>query len=475
MLIRNAEVYDPGEAGGPRVADLRLEHATIVTVAKGLDPRPDETVIDAGGGALIPGLHDHHIHLFALAASEQSLRCGPPHIENERALARALAEAPARAGWIRAIGYHESVAGDLDRDRLDRWVPELRLRIQHRSGQAWFLNSAAIEYLGLDDGLGPEGTERDPNGRATGRLFRGDAWLADQLPSSRPPLDHVGRLLASYGVVGVTDATATNDRAELEAFAGAIETGALRQRVFVMGAPSMPVSLHPDVTSSAVKIVLDDRALPGIEQLVARVARAHDDGRAVAFHCVSRAELVLALGALEEAGSRSGDRIEHAGITPPESLATISSLGLTVVTQPGFVGERGDAYLRDVDDADRPWLYRCRSFDRAEVPVGGSTDAPYSSPDPWRAMQTAVDRRTPSGVVLGDRERVTPDRALQLFTTDAHAPGGKPRAIAVGRTADLCLLDRPWKRVADSLSSDHVVATWREGALVWSRDRDVRM
>ena len=241
-------------------------------------------------------------------------------------------------------------------------------------------------------------------------LVRND-WLAEQLPSSRPALDHVGRMLASYGVIGVTDATPSNDAAELEAFGAAIDCGALAQRVFVMGTHSLPVSLHPDVTSAAVKLVLDERELPGIDQLAADITQAHDNGRAVAFHCVTRAELILALGAFEQAGSAPGDRIEHAGITPPESLATLTELGLTVVTQPGFVRERGDTYLAEVETADQPWLYRCNSFDQGKVPLGGSTDAPYSDPDPWLAMQAAVDRRTLSGQLVGQNECVTPARA----------------------------------------------------------------
>jgi predicted amidohydrolase YtcJ len=30
----------------------------------------NESVLDAGGGEILPGLHDHHIHLFAAAAAQ---------------------------------------------------------------------------------------------------------------------------------------------------------------------------------------------------------------------------------------------------------------------------------------------------------------------------------------------------------------------------------------------------------------------
>jgi len=59
-------------------------------------------------------------------------------------------------GWIRAVGYHDSVAGELDRDALDALNavdPATPLRIQHRSGVLWILNSAGLARVGLADYL----------------------------------------------------------------------------------------------------------------------------------------------------------------------------------------------------------------------------------------------------------------------------------------------------------------------------------
>ena len=47
-------------------------------------------------------------------------------------------------GWVRGIGYHESVAGMLDAADLDTMVDHRPVRIQHRSGRMWFLNSAGL-------------------------------------------------------------------------------------------------------------------------------------------------------------------------------------------------------------------------------------------------------------------------------------------------------------------------------------------
>ena len=98
------------------------------------------------------------------------------------------------------------------------------------------LNSRAIERLGLDRGADAPGVERDAAGRATGRLFRADAWLRERLgPQALPDLAPVGRLLSRYGVTGVTDATADTDARALAGLEAAVASGALPQRLAVMG------------------------------------------------------------------------------------------------------------------------------------------------------------------------------------------------------------------------------------------------
>jgi predicted amidohydrolase YtcJ len=462
VLIARAEI------DGAAPVDVRVAGGRIAEIGRGLVRRAGESVLDAAGGALLPGLHDHHLHLLALAAAEASLRCGPPEVRNADALAKSLARADGRDGWIRGIGYHESVAGELDRARLDALVPDRPVRIQHRSGAMWIVNSAGVERLGLDRGADARGVERAPDGRATGRLYRLDAWLRERIESGEPPsLDGVSRRLAAFGVTGATDATVSNGSGELRALVAAADRSELRQRVVVMGKAELPEATHPYVTRGAVKLLLDERDLPEFEALRAAIADAHGEERPVAIHCVTRAELVLATAAVAAAGSRAGDRIEHAAVAPPDALPPLAELGLAVVTQPHFVRERGDAYLVDVEPRDRPWLYRGRGLLEASVPLGAGTDAPFGDPDPWAAMRAAVDRKTEGGVALAPEEALTPERALALFTSPASAPGDPPRPIAVGAPADLCLLDRPWSEARSELSSALVAAAIRDGVLIW--------
>jgi predicted amidohydrolase YtcJ len=468
IVVRDAEVSG-------RVVDVGLDADMVVEVTPRGRGRADE-VIEASGGALLPGLHDHHTHILALAAARRSTGCGPPAVSNPAELAAALVHADGTlepGPWLRGVGYHESVAGDLDRDGLDAIVPTRPVRVQHRSGHGWILNSAALRTIGPPSGdlrdIELQGIERDGAGVPTGRLYGLDEWLAARVPHEPLDLAAVGLELASYGVTGLTDATPATDPARLDALSEATASGALPQRVVVTGGVTLPDLAAPRLPRGPVKVVVADHALPAVDDLASAFRAAHARGRAVAVHCVTQVALLLALAAWDEVGARPGDRIEHGAVLPLEQASRVAAHGLTVVTQPGFVAERGDDYLDDVEPEDRPHLWRCGSLLAAGVAVAGSTDAPFGHPDPWRAIAAAVDRRTPRGEVLGRDDRLAPLDALQLFLTPLERPGGVPRRVVVGMPADLCLLDRPLTTALAAPSSRHVRLVLRGGAVIHGR------
>ena len=145
---------------GARV-DLRLRVGRIVAMGPVLHREPGEEVLAVPDTVVVPGLHDHHLHLRSLVAAGRSAAVGPAAVGGPRELAAALRSAPVdRHGWRRAVGYHESVAGTLDRWSLDSLFPGAPVRVQHRSGMWWALSSSAVEILGLD-ALDAPGVERD--------------------------------------------------------------------------------------------------------------------------------------------------------------------------------------------------------------------------------------------------------------------------------------------------------------------------
>ncbi|MFD9129272.1 amidohydrolase family protein [Kitasatospora sp. NPDC059571] len=438
LLLRGAEV-------GGELVDVRIGGGLVLELGRAL-PRRDaaEQVLAARGGALLPGLTDHHLHLAAAAADLAATACTPAAARTAGGLAAVLLAAePDPAGWITGVRYQASVAGDLDAAALDRLRADVPVRIRHRSGGLWVLNSRAAAAVGLATADHP-GVERDAGGRPTGRLRHADDWLRTRLPHSGPePLAALGRRLADHGITSVTDAEPRTGSGAVAALAAACASGALPQRVQLLGVPP-ETALPPDgPTAGPWRIDLADRDTADPAGAAAEIAAAHRTGRPVAVHCGPRGSLRLLLAALGAAGVLAGDRIEHPELVPAAAVPEIARLGVPVVARPGFLAESGDAYLRALAPDRHGDLHRAASLAAAGVPLALSSDAPYGPLDPWAVMRAAVLRLTAAGEVLGAAERMTAGRALAGYLSPARHPGGRVRRVRAGAVADLVLLAAP--------------------------------
>jgi predicted amidohydrolase YtcJ len=441
-----------------RIADVGIANGQIAAIAPAL-PRSDNDM-DAAARHLLPGLQDHHVHLLATAARLRSVDLSG--ITDPAIIAEQLNRAaPDAQGWVRATGYDERSAGLPDRHLLDSWVSGRPLRLQDRTGALWVLNSAALDQMGGPPW--PEAVETGADGLPTGRLWRGDDWLRSRINASPPGLAPLSQMLARWGVTAVTDASMHNGPGEAALFAKAVQSGELVQQLTLMGRPDLPDD--PAYRTGPVKLLLDERSLTGIDDMLALVRAARTKGRAVAAHCVTEAELVTFLAALEASGgAQAGDRIEHGSLIPQSLIADIVAAGLMIVANPGFVAGRGDRYLAEIDPEDLPNLHRLCSLRMAGVPLRAGSDAPYGPPNPWIAIRAAVQRRTASGAALGLDEAIDASAALCLFAGDGM--------IKEGAGADFCLVDRDWQaRLMQEADPDPVMLTMIAGRPAYSRGR----
>ncbi len=445
MLIKNAQI-------NRRRVDLRVGQ-TVDAVATELAAQPGEAEIDVGGGEVLPGLHDHHIHVFAAAASYESVDCnvGAASQGHCRSELEARLKAASGDGWIRGVDYQEQQLGDLDRWALDELCDSRPIRIQHRSGKIWVCNSLALNELGLSDSDQIDGVERSKSGVLSGRIIRNDGLILQRMRAAKatyqPDIGAFSRQLASLGIVGVTDTSARNNLDTLANFEQMRCNGVLLQRVSLMGGDCLD--------SGYLKILLDDDRLPPLEQLVTRINAARSKGRNVAFHCVTHLELVFAIAALEEAApcEFGFDRIEHGAVVNDEMACRLADLGLPVVTQPGFLFSKGDQYLDDLSEIEVRDLYRFAALQRQGVCVVASSDAPYGPLDPWQVIGCAATRRTRAGAIVGEQECVSAAEALSGYLTPMNALNqdlsfADAREIRIGMPADLCVLHQAWSERA---------------------------
>ena len=166
VLIRNAEV--DGRGG----IDVCVGRDRIQQSGRQLTHQASDQVLDAAGGAAIPGLHDHHAHFRAVVAGRSSVDASTAADRAAFDELVASAAQSAGGGWLRVTGWVEH--------RRVRWIGAGWMRSRARFRRACstgapmsLLNSAALQAVGADD-CDLTGVERDQHGAATGRLLR---WM----------------------------------------------------------------------------------------------------------------------------------------------------------------------------------------------------------------------------------------------------------------------------------------------------------
>lgn len=414
--------------------------------------------VDCGGGILVPGFVDPHVHLLAAAAAAVSLDCSP------RSGVRSIADLQWRLaeyrraspeGWLRAVGYDETRLSEErhpTRWELDAAVPGQPVRLLHRGGHAALLNSRALALAGITvESEEPPGgviDRRLDDGEPNGLLIDMDDALAKVVPPMSEAalargLAQVERALLAAGVVAVQDMTPSTADAR-----------ALLRRLTARFVPSLlPPAAAPGCAGDGpVKLMLGEvggLSARGQRSLQTTVVETHRQGRQVAIHATTvdglRAALdAIALALASEPRTDPRHRIEHASICPPEFVERAASLGVVIVGNPGFLVESAARYRRTVDTAYLTHLYNVGALLRAGVRVAAASDAPYAAPSPLAAIAGAMRRRGEDGTPLPG-ERLSAGDALALVTREAaFAARAEDRhgLIAPGRAADLVLLDR---------------------------------
>ena len=505
LLFRDASVLtmDPRR---PRAQAALVRGARIAWVGQDADvpAGPVDRVIHCGGATLLPGFNDAHIHLLAYAASLRHLDLRPDlagSIREVQRLIRARSRTTPPGQWIRGRGYDEYY---LEGERhptssdLDVAAPRHPVRLDHRSGHAYVLNSLGLERVGIgvDTPDPPEGViDRDQAGRPTGLLFEMGGYLSRRMRESqgqelvRDSLVEASQTLLKWGVTSLQDASPENDLERWDTFARLQEERAVRQRLTMMpGFHHLQEFINRGLRAglgdswhrlgpAKLVVTLSTGALhPSEEELRDLAASAHRRSFPLAIHAVEEEAIMAVLRVLRHRDGRSNghpfrDRIEHCSEATPRVQALLKGSKVAVVTQPGFLYDSGERYAAQVPQEIQTWLYPLRTMWDMALPMAAGSDAPVASPNPWLGVYGAVTRRNASGTTLHREQGLSLDQALRLYTSGAAAASRESSIkgkIQLGKLADLVLVDRDLTRVEpEELLKAQTVLTMVGGQVVW--------
>ncbi|WP_241209114.1 amidohydrolase [Gulosibacter massiliensis] len=525
LILENASIItmDPTRPTANRVG---VWNGQIVGLDEELEGLSASAYVDLGGSTLIPGIIDAHCHTtwFGRTLVEADMLAPETFDEALAVLEARAAETPA-GEWILAAGYNQHRFGGRypTIEQLDAIADGRPLVIRQSSGHAAIANTVAMQMAGILESPDPIGgaIERDPSGKATGRLEETAQDLVLNLlkPYRRTDvidaIDRATKVYASEGITSFSEAGIAagwigHSPIEMRAYQDAAESGQLHARAQLLptidalspitGAPGDPSgsgldlgirSGHgSDFVSLGPTKVFVDGSLTGRtcaltepfcgepnnvgmlqyeeDDLRQRILAAAEAGWAVAAHAIGDRAIDIAIDVLAEAQRRFGrppmpHRIEHVSYLRDDQVPRLAEAGIAVTPQAMFVRHFGDAFRESLGDRRARGVYRARSLVDAGVLVAGSSDRPCIDGNPFEAMRTLMDRTTLTGAVFSAHERVTAQTALAMYTREAARATGRSSEVGMirpGLAADFAVLDRsPITNDPEQLSTIRVLAT----------------
>jgi predicted amidohydrolase YtcJ len=479
-------------------------------------------IIGAGGGLVVPGLIDSHIHLIdaGFNLGNVQLRDAATREEFVRRIAE-FARGLKQGEWILGGDWdHTLWGGELPtRDWIDSVTPNNPVWINRLDGHMALANSAALQKAGVgDDVANVEGGEivRDAAGRPTG-VLKDDAMALVERVVPEQSLD--ARLAAAVAAMdylaqrGVTGVHHMGSWQHVETFRAAQRRGLLKTRIYACTPLAQWQRLAQDVaahgrgddwlkvgglkgfvdgslgshTAAFLNPFLDrpdDRGLlvNTADDLEAWTAAADRERLQVMVHAIGDRAIRLQLDVFERVARRNGPRdrrfrIEHAQHISPQDIPRFAGLGVIASMQPYHAIDDGRWAEALIGPQRSETTYAFRALVDSGARLAFGSDWPVAPPTPMEGVYAAVTRRTldgkhPEGWVPS--QKISVEEALRAYTIDAAYAGFSETSLGSltpGKLADLVILDRDlFTMPAAEISNAQIIATIVGGKVVFQRD-----
>lgn len=487
---------------------------------------PDTRVIDLHGQTVVPGFNDVHQHpspLFSWDKPYASLELDTvSSMAGLIDLLRRKAAITPKGMMIRGTAYNEYQLGHQPtREYLDQASTDHPILISHASGHVSAANSYLLRISGIDrHSKDPPGgaLERDAKGDPDGiikesarSLLTHDRRIDPPRPTPKDELEGYRRyfrtLLAS-GLTSIGDCWTTP--AKVKIYQTLVAEGFPMRFNLYIGVDYLDQVLSgqiPRVSTDYLRIqgikvfqgnsfsgktcwvsepydtvnpatgkkdyygIPPARSQAALDSLMLRIHRA---GLQIACHSNGDREIAMVLTAYERAEAAYPlpdvrHRIEHCSVTTQDILDRLKRDSVVPVFH-SYENELGDQ-LKVYGRSRWNRLMPTRTATDMGIVWAMHSDYPVSNYDPIRRIDGAVNRMAPSGVVIGEDQRIGVEEAIKAYCVGgaytSHEENRKGR-IVPGQLADLVVLNEdPTKVEPASVKKVGVKMVIVGGKVVW--------
>jgi predicted amidohydrolase YtcJ len=537
LIVINGKVY-AADGSADLAEAVAVRGNKVVRVGSNREiqrlKRAQTVVVDARGGAVVPGFNDAHAHLISGGLSLDQISLDDAKtIDEIRDTIRVWSEAHPEREWITGRGwYYQPFNGAMPtRQMLDALVPDRPAYLIAYDGHTGWANSKALKAAGITRRTRPPANGvivKDPRtGEPTGALKEAAMSLMaaaapkptdeDRLAAARAAIDEAHR----YGITSVHDAGGA--ASDLDLYDRLRKRKELTLRIYqalradatLTGAGLEELEQvrtrfadDPLLKTGAVKLIADGvieshtaamlepyanrpaskgdaRFTPA--QLNQIVAMLDQRGWQVMTHAIGDSAVRMTLDAYQAAAQANPalergrrHRIEHIETIDAADIPRFGKLGVIASMQPVHATPSptpGDVWSVNIGEARaaRGWMWH--SITRAGGRLAFGSDWPVMTIDPLKGLHVAVTRTTPEGLPAGGwvpSERLPIRRAIDAYTKDAAWASFdelRKGMLARDMLADIVVLtDDIFSGPASRLTTTEVAVTIADGKVVYRRD-----
>ena len=536
VIVINGKVY--ASDGGADLAEaVAIRGNKVIRVGSNREiqrlKRAQTVVVDARGGAVMPGFIDAHAHLISGGLSlDQISLSDATTIDAIKDTIRVWSEAHPEREWITGRGwYYQPFNGAMPtRQMLDALVPDRPAYLIAYDGHTGWANTKALKAAGITRGTKSPANGaivKDSRGEPTGALKEAAMTLMtaaapkpteeDRLAAARAAIDEAHR----FGITSVQDAG--GGAGDLDLFDRLRKRKELTLRVYqALRADATLTEANldeleqvrtrfaddPVLKTGAIKLIADGvieshtaamlepyANRPGIkgdarftpEQLNKVVAMLDKRGWQIMTHAIGDAAVRMSLDAYQSAAKANPapergrrHRIEHIETIDPADVPRFGKLGVVASFQPVHATPSptpGDVWSVNIGEAraSRGWMWN--SIARSGGRLAFGSDWPVMTLDPLKGLHVAVTRATQDGLPEGGwipSERLPLRKAIDAYTRDAAWASFdelRKGVLARDMLADIVVLtDDIFSGPASRLTTTEVAVTIVDGKVVYRRD-----